>query len=121
MPDHTRPTVIDLFSGAGGLSLGFQAAGCHILSCVDIAPVAGSTLARNLSVLQPSEPPRVIAGDEADLSLMEIERVALGRTPDIVIGGPPCQAFSRVGRGKLDSLTDEGFVGDPRNQLYERF
>ena len=41
--------------------------------------------------------------------------------PDIVIGGPPCQAFSRLGRAKLNSLSDDGFRGDPRNVLYRRF
>src|SRR5262249_46212805 len=41
--------------------------------------------------------------------------------PDILIGGPPCQAFSTIGRAKLDSLTDEGFAGDARNELYRAF
>src|SRR5262249_21604322 len=41
--------------------------------------------------------------------------------PDVLIGGPPCQGFSRVGRAKLDDLTEEGFAGDPRNELYRRF
>ena len=44
-----------------------------------------------------------------------------GSSPDILIGGPPCQGFSRVGRGKLDSLSDEGFAADARNSLYRRF
>lgn len=47
-----RLTVIDLFCGAGGFSLGFHAAGCHILAAVDADPVAGATYRQNFSVLQ---------------------------------------------------------------------
>ncbi|HEX6711526.1 MAG TPA: DNA (cytosine-5-)-methyltransferase, partial [Rubrobacter sp.] len=41
---------------------------------------------------------------------------------DVVIGGPPCQGFSRVGRGKIRSLLkDPGYIHDPRNQFYKEF
>ncbi len=116
-----RPEVIDLFSGAGGLSLGFQAAGCIIRAAVDADAAAGESFLRNFTVLQPDCPPQVLAGPEYDLERVELKRVASLRRPDIVIGGPPCQAFSRLGRAKLDSLSEEGFVGDPRNRLYRKF
>ena len=112
--------VVDLFCGAGGLSLGFQAAGCRILSATDIDEIAGETFRRNLSILQRAEPPLVLAGPQFDLGEIELQQIS-GSPPDILIGGPPCQGFSRIGRGKLDSLSEEGFEGDPRNQLYERF
>ena len=115
------PEVIDLFSGAGGFSLGFQAAGCNIRAAVDLDPVAGQTFRQNFTTLQPRHPPQVFAGPEHDLEHLGIEEIAGKRPPEIVIGGPPCQAFSRLGRGKLDSLNEAGFVGDPRNQLFRKF
>src|SRR5271166_5970035 len=112
--------VVDLFCGAGGLSLGFQAAGCRIMSATDIDEIAGETFRRNLSILQRSEPPLVLAGPQFDLGEIELQQISVS-PPDILIGGPPCQGFSRIGRGKLDSLSKSGFEGDPRNQLYEKF
>src|SRR5262245_17655987 len=105
--DGTSPEVIDLFSGAGGMSLGFQAAGCRIRAAVDLDEAAGESFLRNFTTLQPECPPVVLAGPEHDLGHMELERIPVTRAPHILIGGPPCQAFSRLGRGKLDSLGDE--------------
>src|SRR5690349_16321159 len=116
-----QPTVIDLFCGAGGFSLGFHAAGCRILAAADIDAVAGETFSGNFSRLQPDAPPRVCSGADGDLDRLGLDALAQEGCPDIVIGGPPCQAFSRLGRAKLDSLSDEGFKGDPRNALYRRF
>lgn len=113
--------VVDLFAGAGGLSLGFRAAGCEVAAAVDADPVAGGTFARNFAVLQPQSPPLVLAGEEYSLEVVDFLRGADVPSPDILVGGPPCQGFSRLGRGKLDSLSDEGFEGDPRNQLYRGF
>src|SRR5215472_6496326 len=95
------PTVVDLFSGAGGLSLGFHAAGCRILAAVDIDAEAGKTFSVNFENLQPEATPVVMAGEDFDLGQMGIAEI-LGneRPPDIVIGGPPCQGFAVVGRAK---------------------
>jgi DNA (cytosine-5)-methyltransferase 1 len=112
--------VVDLFCGAGGLALGFRAAGCFIEAAVDVDAVAGETLRRNLDILQPEATPRVFAGEEFDLDRLDPACIT-SHPPDILTGGPPCQGFSRLGRGKLDSLSEEGFEGDPRNQLYRRF
>lgn len=114
------PRVVDLFCGAGGLALGFRAAGCIIDAAVDADEISGETLRRNLSLLQPEVHPRVLAGEEFDLTDLDLARITV-TPPDILIGGPPCQGFSRLGRGKLDSLSDEGFEGDPRNELYRHF
>jgi DNA (cytosine-5)-methyltransferase 1 len=116
-----RPTVIDLFCGAGGLSLGFHAAGCRVLAGVDLDPVAARTFADNLAALQPGQPPVVLSGPEADMETADLSALTPGAAPDIVVGGPPCQAYSRVGRGKLASLSEQGFADDPRNRLYLRF
>src|SRR5262249_732682 len=113
--------VIDLFCGAGGFSLGFQAAGCHILGAADADEAAVRTYLENFRRLQPDAPPEVPPGDEGNIEDLDLERLTARGRPDILIGGPPCQGFSRVGRAKLDSLTDEGHAGDPRNELYVRF
>jgi DNA (cytosine-5)-methyltransferase 1 len=115
-------TVIDLFSGAGGLSLGFRAAGARILAAVDASEPAGQTFTQNFSRLQPRHAPRVFFGDAGNLEDLDLERVA-SRTPgpDILVGGPPCQGFSRIGRAKLASLAEDPDEVDPRNALYLRF
>jgi DNA (cytosine-5)-methyltransferase 1 len=117
-----EPTVVDLFCGAGGLSLGFRAAGCRILRAVDVDGVAGETFEQNFRLLQPEDPPAVLAGVDADLEQQRPADILAGDAPpDILIGGPPCQGFALIGRAKLDSLDDEGFAGDPRNELYRVF
>lgn len=121
MRDLKRLGVVDLFCGAGGFSLGFQAAGCHILGAVDVDETAATTYANNIGRLQPDAVPVVLSGDEGNVEDLDLQRLAARGQPDILIGGPPCQGFSRVGRAKLDSLTEEGHSADPRNELYIRF
>ncbi len=116
-----NPLVIDLFCGAGGFSLGFHAAGCRILAAVDADASAAQTYRRNFDLIQPSHRPIVLGGDDGDIERADLDQAIGSPCPDIVIGGPPCQAFSRLGRAKLNSLSDEGFKGDPRNTLYRRF
>ena len=122
MNDTARTArVVDLFSGAGGFSLGFAAAGCRVQGAVDADECAGRTFEQNFRILQPEAPPDVFYGDEGDLEDFDVERLAAKGTPDVLIGGPPCQGFSTLGRAKLDSLKDEGYAGDARNALYRRF
>jgi DNA (cytosine-5)-methyltransferase 1 len=113
------PLVVDLFCGAGGFSLGFHAAGCRIIGAADADRMAAETYRRNFGLLQTGYAPHV--PENGDLEETDPDLLAGGQQPDIVIGGPPCQAFSRLGRAKLNSLSDEGFRGDPRNVLYRRF
>jgi DNA (cytosine-5)-methyltransferase 1 len=115
------PVVVDLFCGAGGFSLGFHAAGCRICVAVDADEVAAETFSRNFTLLQAGCPPRVFGGESGDLERIKVDSISAVDRPDIVIGGPPCQAFSRLGRAKLNSLSEDGFKGDPRNVLYRRF
>lgn len=115
-------TVVDLFSGAGGFSLGFRAAGARILAAVDASEPAGRTFLHNFAHLQRRQPPRVFLGDEGNLEDLDLERVApQAAGPDILVGGPPCQGFSRIGRAKLASLAEDPDADDPRNELYSRF
>ena len=100
--------VIDLFAGAGGLSLGFQMAGAEIVGAVEIDKWAGETLAHNHPKTRIAvRDIETICDDEA------IELFAELRA-NIIIGGPPCQGFSICRRGKGDPK-------DPRNTLFEEF
>jgi len=103
-----RPIGIDLFAGAGGMSLGFEQAGFDVVAAVEIDPVHCATHKFNFphcAVI-----PRSVEG----LLGNEI-RVAAGlgsRRVDVVFGGAPCQGFSMIGQRVLD---------DPRNRLVREF
>jgi DNA (cytosine-5)-methyltransferase 1 len=108
------PRVLDLFSGAGGLSLGFQRAGFRIDAAVEIDPLAARTHARNFHT-----------GEDAvarDITWTEPEELGLDAV-DVMVGGPPCQAYARVGRAKLREVADHpsAFKIDPRGNLYLRY
>lgn len=116
-----KPRVLDLFSGCGGLSLGFLAAGCEIRAAIEIDPCAAQSHGINFHAASlPHRQPRDIARtDPATLT----EDLRLGDPADafdILVGGPPCQAFARVGRSKLREVSDhpEAFRHDPRARLY---
>jgi DNA (cytosine-5)-methyltransferase 1 len=97
--------IIDLFSGCGGLSLGFKWAGFKTVLAVDNFKDANETLTKNLG------------HDTSDQTLSsdsgKIIKAMLGNSNiDGIIGGPPCQGFSTV--GTMD-------INDPRNSLYLAF
>lgn len=88
-----RLPVIDLFAGAGGLSVGATDAGCEVRACVEVDSVACRTLRANESYHG-----KVLEADVAELSgldLRQAARLAPG-DPLIVVGGAPCQPFSKA-------------------------
>ena len=110
------PRVLDLFAGCGGLSLGFQAAGFDIVGAVEFDPDAAWSHGRNF------HPGLAIHAEATDITETGPDALAakldLGQTDqavDVVIGGPPCQAFARVGRPKLREVDEhpEAFRHDP--------
>ncbi len=116
-----KPRVLDLFSGCGGLSLGFHAAGAEIAAAIEFDPDAARSHGLNFH-----------RGDERHCKARDITATTpaqlcsdLGLADpasafDIIVGGPPCQAFARVGRSKLREVADhpEAFRHDPRARLY---
>lgn len=122
--------TLDLFAGCGGLSLGFQRAGFAIVGAVEIDPIAAQSHARNFCSHLPREEflAHAQAYDITESSPASIVRsLHLGErvddAVDVVIGGPPCQAFARVGRAKLREVDahPEAFKLDPRADLYLQY
>ena len=94
--DFPSPVVLDLFCGAGGMSLGFQRAGYTVGLGVDNDPLACQTHAHNFGQQHTACADITTITDP----MAFIHEHGLARV-EVIIGGPPCQGFSRVGRGKL--------------------
>jgi DNA (cytosine-5)-methyltransferase 1 len=102
---HEHPRLIDLFSGAGGLTLGFTDAFGHCFEpvwAIDHEPCAVRTYNANFGE-------HCIEGDINDILESSEHIVPLA---DVVIGGPPCQGFSLLNRNR---------IGDPRKELWRPF
>jgi DNA (cytosine-5)-methyltransferase 1 len=128
--DGNAPRTLDLFAGCGGLSLGFDAAGFMTVGAVECDPDAARSHAVNFMADQTHDRFEAHAAakditklEPADLlkSLCHIGKVDM--QVDVIVGGPPCQAFARVGRAKLREVADhpEAFLKDPRGNLYLRY
>lgn len=102
-----RPTVLDLFCGAGGLAEGFRQAGYRILGGVDYFPAAIETFGANI-------PGAVgVLADLRDPDLDDLEERFKG--VDVIVGGPSCQGFSTSGGLSKSAGRDQR---DPRNRLF---
>lgn len=116
-----KPKIIDLFSGCGGLALGFEKAGFEIAGGVELVPEACDTITANLCWRYGKEKATHICGDIKELE-PEVFADKLNGEGCIVIGGPPCQAYSLIGRAKLKSLGEERInTNDARGYLYQEF
>ena len=113
--------VLDLFSGCGGLSLGFSAAGFEIAAAIENDPTAAASHGANFHADDPSHAAdrNIISTAPAQL-VRTLKLGSVAEAFDVVIGGPPCQAFARVGRSKLREIEahPEAFRHDPRATLY---
>ncbi len=109
---YERPLLLSLFSGAGGLDLGFWQAGYHIVLAADIFPSAVSTHICN-------HEPHGSVTKNLDLSITTYEELSalwtqqIDKPPVGIIGGPPCQAFSVSNVHQRDD--------DPRRRMLEHY
>ncbi|WP_276897427.1 DNA cytosine methyltransferase, partial [Helicobacter japonicus] len=102
-----RYEVLDLFSGAGGFSLGFAMAGYKIIGALDIDKWALDTFAFN------HKKSKILLGDISNFSNEFLSDYFCSK-PDIIIGGPPCQGYSICNKNAGDPK-------DPRNSLFREF
>lgn len=100
------PKVVDLFSGCGGFGLGAKYAGFDVTIAVDIDATLQSAYKRNFPNTN------VVNGDLSQMGKDEWRELLNGDKIDGVIGGPPCQGYSRM--GKCD-------INDPRRSLLRHF
>ena len=114
------PKVIDLFSGCGGLALGFEKAGFEIAAGIELMPEACQTVSYNLDFRYGKEQSH-ICGDITEIEADSMKE-RIGSEGCVVIGGPPCQAYSLAGRAKLRSLGEDRVnIKDARGYLYQDF
>lgn len=108
MSESQRPIAIDLFAGAGGMSLGFEQSGFDIVAAVEIDPIHAAIHEFNFPNCA------VLAQSVVGLTGKDIRKAAkIGNAQvDVVFGGPPCQGFSMIGQRALE---------DPRNNLVNEF
>ena len=99
---NKRPLLIDLFSGAGGMTLGFKLAGFDPIYAVEHEEPFAATYAANFGCHVDNRPIEEVVED----------RKAKKLKADIVIGGPPCQGFSNLGPNQLD---------DPRRAMWSYY
>lgn len=103
------PTYVDLFCGAGGLSLGFKQEEYALSLANDIEACCIDTYTHN----HPETPRQyIVKGDIRDI-LEDIPSVLRYKQVEVVVGGPPCQGFSMANRQRI--------IDDPRNHLYKSY
>ena len=102
-------TYVDLFSGAGGMSLGFKMAGFENIFSIDCDHDSCATYKENM----PDH--TLIEASIESISDDRILKMANGRDVDMIVGGTPCQGFSMAGN------IGRKFIDDPRNHLFKEF
>lgn len=109
--------VIDLFSGAGGMSVGFEKAGFNICASIELMEKYAKTHEINFPNC------KSLSGDIREIPPSDFEHKT-GISPKdsiIIIGGPPCQTFSAIGQSKIKSISKEDIKKDPRNYLFKNY
>lgn len=102
-------TYIDLFCGAGGLSLGFDKAGFENVFSVEFNADFAKTYMRNFPAHN------LIVDDIRNIDNNRIFELVRGYDVDVIVGGPPCQGFSLAGK------IGRSFIDDERNRLFKEF
>ncbi len=122
------PRALEICSGCGGLALGLKTAGFDLTAHIELNPEAAESYALNFGGLRkPDDPwslPRDMEGCSAEGLVADLKlKTSAAELFDLLAAGLPCQAFARIGRSKLRSLTGEedAFQRDPRASLYRRF
>ena len=100
-------SVVDLFGGAGGIAEGFRQAGFVVLAGNDSDPDACATFQLNF-------PEAVVVHGDIRSPMVKARILEAARGADVVVGGPPCQAFSQM-------RNHVRLIDDPRNALYKEF
>lgn len=129
LANGATPRVLELCSGCGGLSLGLKSAGFELAAHIEADKSANATYALNFAPR--GEASQAVWTKPRDMVKQSIaELVSDFRLPsdarrafDVLAAGLPCQAFARIGRSKLRSVTGdkEAFKNDARASLYRRF
>jgi len=101
-----KPVFIDLFAGAGGLSIGLEQAGFELIAATDWDYWSCETLRSNHPGILVKE------GDITEIDLNVFSKEIGGVEVDLIAGGPPCQGFSQLGKRQKD---------DARNQLWRQY
>jgi DNA (cytosine-5)-methyltransferase 1 len=112
-------TMVDMFCGVGGISLGFHEEGFRVLMAVDSDPAIVSIYRLNHPWM---EEKNVLCSDVRSLTRERVKRVINRSKVDVLVAGVPCQGFSRVGyRTKPELARDMKYTPekDPRNFLFK--
>lgn len=103
-----KPTLVDFFCGAGGLSLGFVKEGFKVILANDHEDVCIDTYSYNHPEVKED---KIINGDIR--KIVDNVKDYIDQDVDIIVGGPPCQGFSTANQQRI--------IDDPRNELYKYF
>lgn len=127
---------MDMFAGCGGISLGFLTAGFTPVASIESDPFAALSHGANFAhhSVGGDHPghhiPRDAVTETAESVFADLQRTGpTNDQVDVLVGGPPCQAFARVGRAKLreqarrreESTADQAFMVDGRVSLWQRY
>ena len=110
--NNNKHTIVDLFSGVGGLSMGFQQEGFELLMANDNDHNAAKTFIKN----HPGIP--FFEGDIKKLDESQIKKLISNKKVDVLVGGVPCQSFSMAGNRIRKNIDDSD---DPRHFLFREF
>lgn len=112
---RSAPRYIDLFSGCGGFSLGLKKAGLECIAAVDFDPQAISTFKANFPKVK-----HVLERDLTKFTPEELSKLIDPGKIDVIVGGPPCQGFSKA-RMVGGSNHGSRLIEDPRRSLFKNY